>query len=132
MLVSFSLTAEELKAKKYYSIGEVTVSENCPAWPVIGMIQALIDGDVEKAKNFGTEDYNKYVKVVMSGGWDAVLKKYKNDWDRKEPISFRFYPDSKSEGENLVQIIFYKGDVTYRSKYRVKKIDGKFKIVGKR
>ena len=131
MLLSFSMTAAELQEKTYYKRGEVTVTASCPAFPVLGMIQAFLDNDLEKAKSYGTEKYTKYVKYRKLG-WEVELKEFKDDWDRKAPIQFRFDPDEKKAGDFIIEVLFHKGDRTLRNKYRVRQIEGVYKIVPKR
>ena len=128
MLLSINLVAKELEAQKYHSRGEVTVTAACPAFPVLEMIQAFLDNDLEKAKSYGTENYTKYVKYSTSG-WDAAVKEFKDDWDKKEPIRFRFDPDEKKAGDSIVEVLYHKGDRTFRNKYRIRQIDGVYKIV---
>ncbi|EDM29309.1 hypothetical protein LNTAR_23004 [Lentisphaera araneosa HTCC2155] len=78
MLMSFSMTAAELQEKTYYNRGEVEVTADCPAYPVMQMIQAFLDKDIAKAKTFGTADFDHFIKN-RTQGWANDAKSYHTD-----------------------------------------------------
>lgn len=131
MLLSFSMTAAELQEKTYYNRGEVEVTADCPAYPVMQMIQAFLDKDIAKAKTFGTTEYDKFVEN-RTQGWDHYAKTYHTNWDQKQVIRFKFYPDKKKAGDIIVKVLVPEPkNLIYSTKYSVQKIDGQYKLVPK-
>lgn len=131
VLFCASVNASELIEKKFYDIGKVEVDTNCPAYPVVKMIEALLKKDLEAAKKFGTTGYSKYVEL-RTEGWDSKAKQYHTEWDRSEAISFKYYPFRGAPGDIKVAVYFPVPGATADRKFRVRKVDGKYLVVAYR
>ena len=120
--------ADELKEKKYHRSNKVTVTAECPAYPVIQLMKAFQNGDVEKAKEFCTEGYLEFTKNRTNGFKEVGIERYKTKMDSTKPYKFKFY--NKENVGMIVRLNFNKkggGSATYP--YKVKKINDKWLIV---
>ena len=129
MCLTSSLLADELIEKKYYTVGKINVLESHAAYPVLQMIEAFKNEDVEKAKEFCSKGYidyaNKYKSLKFKG---TGISDYKKDLNPKGWIKFKFYPEV--EGIIKVYVAFEtKDDSTATRSYYVSKSGDKWLLV---